>query len=1102
MQKNEERKITEVSDDNKTGRKRRETKEKMWCNKCGKDNEDGAKFCKYCGNSLQENLYDYIERAKKNDQQALTEIYLYSSPTIYKVVQVLVKDHDTVNDIIQDTYIKAFARIDQLENPAKLMAWLKIIATNTAKDWLKKSKPVLFSEMGKDDSSDGQAFVENLENERIDQNPELAADEKEVRRLVMEILDQLPEDQRLVVGMFYYEEMSVKDIAVTLELSENTVKSRLSYARKKIKEQVLELEKQGTRLYSVAPFAFFLYLLRAMGKTPADQADMAAMQQIWKNVSRNMGAESQIAGKNESGISNGSGRENGLAGKAAKSVAKTATGTVTRQISMKAVALLVAGTIGAGGITYGIVKHAESLPFMSRIANLGETETERITLQETESETEIQSEPVMVTPTETESQSETQTETEPESQSETQSETQTTETPVPAPENVVAEGSYGDNVQWYLDEEGTLTVNGQGAMADVLDQNPGWFDYADQIRAVVIGKGITRIGSYAFCRYDNLSSANIADTVTEIGDYAFCESNLTALHLPDSVQKIGDMAFRRCYALTDLTIGENSQLEYVGAQAFADNANISSQDILIPSVMRSIKSDAFQSGDFEDTVTFSEQLEELGFAAFGGTITGMHTVYFTGNAPNITDQRIAVDENVVFPDTTTDVYYPEGNATWNGFDFSKLGVNVTPHSYEAEEKVIAIPQDAVTGMVETESKNVDVAEANGVTDTRSLYQAFYEKYVTDENLQVIENEWQNDDYDRHTGYTQDMLLAAYLDDFGGDGNQELLLIRTRDDENKPEQTELAQGIKKRINLELYGMDGQKVTLRQTLQYDSSDWNEMTVHNIEQIAKQRVENDFYLYRYAMYHPSAGSGIYDNTIVRVTDQELIEEADLQYTSFQGAGGLCIVNGEDCYTGNEDADVGYLNSILQPYGLEAFQEIQTIPCIVHMTRDEIWGEKENIFYRDIFRVTNIFQQDAGAAYDSTADGSGSEASESAQNADQGEELFYMTALDHQEGGQSGEYWMPGTTAVDYDSESITFHASFSVGKEGAEYYSEDGFYPYGTYTFTLTPDTQYYFQAQGDLTPTSQETALATCASLNGLAVELKVKDGKVETMTFKS
>lgn len=102
----------------------------------------------------------------------------------------MVKDDDTVNDILQDTYIKAFARLDQLQNPERLIPWLKVIANNTAKDWLKKKKPILFSEMSNQEGMDGLSFVETRESTDIDVNPEMAADEKEVQRLVMEILDQ------------------------------------------------------------------------------------------------------------------------------------------------------------------------------------------------------------------------------------------------------------------------------------------------------------------------------------------------------------------------------------------------------------------------------------------------------------------------------------------------------------------------------------------------------------------------------------------------------------------------------------------------------------------------------------------------------------------------------------------------------------------------------------------------------------------------------------------------------------------------------------------------------------------------------------------------
>ena len=210
----------------------------MFCEKCGKELPADARFCEHCGNpvTMEESLLD---RAKRQDQAALAEIYEQTSGAVYRVLKVLIKnDEDTVQDLLQDTYVKAFTRLDQLQDESKLLPWLKTIANNSAKDWLKKCKPVLFTAMaGNEGNEETEAlsFEENIEADRIDENPELAMDEKEVRRLVMEILNQLPEDQRVVLGMFYYEDMSVKEIASILEVSDNTVKSRLNYGRKKSK---------------------------------------------------------------------------------------------------------------------------------------------------------------------------------------------------------------------------------------------------------------------------------------------------------------------------------------------------------------------------------------------------------------------------------------------------------------------------------------------------------------------------------------------------------------------------------------------------------------------------------------------------------------------------------------------------------------------------------------------------------------------------------------------------------------------------------------------------------------------------------------------------
>lgn len=384
----------------------------MICNKCGKENQEGANFCRYCGNSLQKDLAALIEKAKRNDQEAISELYWYSSSELLRVVKVMVKDDDTVNDILQDTYIKAFARLDQLQNPERLIPWLKVIANNTAKDWLKKKKPILFSEMSNQEGMDGLSFVETRESTDIDVNPEMAADEKEVQRLVMEILDQLPEDQRMVVGMFYYEEMPVKDIAETLGVSENTVKSRLVYARKKVKEQVLELEKQGTKLYTVAPFVFFLYLLRRLESISVGVSEIQSLQNIIESgistaSESTMPVDTEEAMTTESGKAVQPSEKSATSGesgnvkkssKIAKSVVKenaskavngTVAKTAARHVGIKVASLILTGAVGAGGITYGFVKNWDRLPFVAdKVESTSEQNQDSNKMTEVEESTE------------------------------------------------------------------------------------------------------------------------------------------------------------------------------------------------------------------------------------------------------------------------------------------------------------------------------------------------------------------------------------------------------------------------------------------------------------------------------------------------------------------------------------------------------------------------------------------------------------------------------------------------------------------------------------------------------------------------------------------
>ncbi|MBR5534204.1 MAG: RNA polymerase sigma factor [Ruminiclostridium sp.] len=206
---------------------------------------------------MQQHYEQLIPLAKQGNQKAITELYEMTYSSIYHTVKAIIRDEDTVLDILQDSYIKGFQSLDTLDSPSAYRAWMKRIAINKAKDHLKKKSPILFSEMA---SQEGDELP--FQDDRPDHLPEEVLDQQETTRLIREILDTLNEEQRLVIGLFYYEDMSVKEIAALLGCSENTVKSRLRYGRKHIEHKVKELEQQGTKLYSLAPLPFLLWLFR------------------------------------------------------------------------------------------------------------------------------------------------------------------------------------------------------------------------------------------------------------------------------------------------------------------------------------------------------------------------------------------------------------------------------------------------------------------------------------------------------------------------------------------------------------------------------------------------------------------------------------------------------------------------------------------------------------------------------------------------------------------------------------------------------------------------------------------------------------------------
>ena len=237
----------------------------MYCTRCGKEIRSDQKFCGSCGaknvNYQEKNdLKEMIEKAAAGEENALEKIYNLTYVQGFAIALQMVKNEQDAMDVMQDAYISAFRNLNQLADPDRLKSWFNCIVANKCKDWLKKKKPQLFSDIPTGD--DDREFEDTIADENLTFSPEDSVDYAETKRLMKEILDSLPEDQKLCVLMYYYEELSVADIADALGCSTGTVKSRLNYARKKIRNDVEELERKGTKLYSVAPLPFILWMLR------------------------------------------------------------------------------------------------------------------------------------------------------------------------------------------------------------------------------------------------------------------------------------------------------------------------------------------------------------------------------------------------------------------------------------------------------------------------------------------------------------------------------------------------------------------------------------------------------------------------------------------------------------------------------------------------------------------------------------------------------------------------------------------------------------------------------------------------------------------------
>ena len=167
-------------------------------------------------------------------QEYINELYARYSDKVYAVCMKYLHNEDDAQDIMHDTYITAMNKICGLRKPEKAEKWLCAVAANKCKDYIRKNKPMF--------DSDGYEY-ENAAEETY--SAENAVIDESVKNDLREIVNSLPTSQKNVVAGFYFESLSVKELARALSCTQSSVKVSLHRARKTIKSKC---EQKGITL--------------------------------------------------------------------------------------------------------------------------------------------------------------------------------------------------------------------------------------------------------------------------------------------------------------------------------------------------------------------------------------------------------------------------------------------------------------------------------------------------------------------------------------------------------------------------------------------------------------------------------------------------------------------------------------------------------------------------------------------------------------------------------------------------------------------------------------------------------------------------------------
>ena len=270
-------------------------------------------------------IKELVLSAKNGNKKAFDKLYKLTSNDVWFTCVSLLKDEENAKDIMQETYITAFLKLDTLNDEQKFCGWITSIAVNKCKNKLKGKVEYQI---------DDEVLIAKTETDEL-MLPEEYITKTEKRKVLLQIMeDTLSFNQYQTVLMFYFDEMSISEIAQGLEISEGTVKSRLNSSRAKMKTAIEDYEKKsGDKLHGVVVVPFFTTIFKEEAKSLAVP-----------NITIKLPNGQTLATSATKGIATG----------AKSTVSSIVKATATATVKTKVIAVVCGATILAGISAVGI----------------------------------------------------------------------------------------------------------------------------------------------------------------------------------------------------------------------------------------------------------------------------------------------------------------------------------------------------------------------------------------------------------------------------------------------------------------------------------------------------------------------------------------------------------------------------------------------------------------------------------------------------------------------------------------------------------------------------------------------------------------------------